>query len=369
MGIFNTKTKYIDMARIFKEYPNIKYFMFWSGRERGKSTNTLNDFVRESYENYIRFAVFFRNEKKKAELELYFNSKYTNQYLDKISDGEYNHFKIKAGFVYFASYDDKGKEVEGPIAGFYLYVCNQAEYKSLQYDDVYNILYEEFVTDDLYLVDEVYKFESLLSTVLRERQLSPKCKIVLLGNTLSKVNTYIEKWKLFEVLNFKSGDNKIYEINNDNFTFYLLAWHFENLDEMGGIALSKKGKNIQKGEWEQLDVLLLKDNYKEYQEHYYFLFYYGGFYFDFRLLSDKKHNYFLFCAKRTKELNNLDKIRTIGTLDVMSNLHTKGFTPITDRENIVFNFIKLNKIYFSDADTGTTFYHAYRQLKQDLKNI
>ena len=86
MSIFKTNKQYLDMKAIFESYPDIKFFMFWSGRERGKSTNTLNYLVEQSYNQYIRFGIFYRYETTKAKLELYFNSKYTNNYLSNLTE-------------------------------------------------------------------------------------------------------------------------------------------------------------------------------------------------------------------------------------------------------------------------------------------
>lgn len=357
--------KYLNVERLIEQHP-AKIYLIWSGRERGKSTNVLNYQIKRSYENELKFATIYRNEKRMADMLKYYNHKYNIQYLQKITDGEFDHFRAKSDNVYFSYYSKQnGKEVIGPIAGYYKFLGDQSDFKSLQFDDCYNISFEEFVTDDYYLVDEVYKFESLLSTMLRERQKDEETKVFLLGNTLSRVNPYLKEWGLLDVLDFQPNDAKEYIVQKENFKFNIYCWMMEDWDD-DTLAMSKKGKNIAKGQWEEKQVPLLNDDFRNYRQLYYFLYAYCGFYFDFYLLKTKNNTYFLYCKKRTEKLENLENIRTIGRFkNLLSNYHTDDFTAITPNEKVVINLINQNKILFDNTATGTDFYNAFKQMKKD----
>lgn len=361
------KGKYINYDKFLALYPDYRYYMLWSGRLRGKSTNLLNESVMHSYENMEKFIVLYRFAQTKADMETYFNNEYCMQYLENLTGGKYNHYLLKAGRVYFSNYDDKGKEIQGPLAGYYKYLIEEFKKKSLQWDNVYRIIFEEFVTDTIYLVDEVYQFESFLSTVLRERQNDPRTKIFLVGNTLNKINPYVIKWKLFECIDFDYGDIKGYDIDVNGNLVKIFACMFHEDKDSKSIALSEKGRALQKGAWEQKECKLIKENWRKFRCRYNFIYVYAGFYFDVRLLNDENNNYFLFCSKRTTDIDEKDKNRIIGDYITFSNLYTRDFTPIVKQEQIVFNLLKQNKIFFSDKDTGTNFYFCMQQMKEDYK--
>lgn len=361
-----TKEGYFD-CNYLVDNVKAKLYMIWSGRQLGKSTNILHYCVEKSYYNMEKFILLFRNDNiTRAKLNTYFNNKLIVGWLKEMSGGEYTVFKLEGGIVYFAYYDDKAKLKKGDVAGYYSFLSQENDEKSMQYDDVYNIIFEEFITKGTYLVDEVYLFESFMSTVLRKRQLDERTHVFLLGNTLSRVNPYIAEWGIKEVLNFNPYDFKLYDIDNK---FNLFCAMYPKKEEKDGLAISKKGRSVELGEWEKDNIPILPKgmNWKECNQRYHFIYIYAGFYFDFYLLQDNSNNYFLFCSKRTNQNINEKKERIIGEYDTFSNLYTKDFTPLSQGEQTVFKFLKTDKIYFSDDLTGTTFYHCWNQMKKDLR--
>ena len=66
-------------------------------------------------------------------------------------------------------------------------------YKSTQYPFVKNMIFEEFVTDGLYLQNECNLLMQLVSTVFRNRK---DGKVFLIGNTISRVCPYFYEWEL-----------------------------------------------------------------------------------------------------------------------------------------------------------------------------
>lgn len=75
--------------------------------------------------------------------------------------------------------------------GYLVTLNNQDTFKSVSYDRVTNIVYEEFamMNERDYMVGEVDAFLSAVSTIVRRRQ---NVKVWFIGNTLSKHNPYFE---------------------------------------------------------------------------------------------------------------------------------------------------------------------------------
>lgn len=89
-----------------------------------------------------------------------------------------------------------------PVAGHFIPLSRYETFKSTSYQDVYNIIFDEFITAERYLSNEVFKFADLCETILRHR----RGRIFMLSNSLSLANPYFEAWG---VKGLKAGFNRI----------------------------------------------------------------------------------------------------------------------------------------------------------------
>lgn len=372
MGIFSNKIKYYDVEELIEKYKS-NYYVLLSGRDIGKSTSVAKYVIKEAYNFYHYFAFIRRYETRVADIKKWFNSSYLCSYYEELTGGEYDEIEVKADEVYFISYDEKGKKIKGPTLGyiFYLNKVKTGYYKSLQYDRVYKIVFEEFVidNDDVYLPNEVADFENLLSTILRKRIYEPEVEIFLIGNKVNMVCPYAAEYGIQDAFLLPPGEVKQYHYTRHNDLLeaedeIILTVEMVKNAQKGNISISKKGRQAETGEWVtgEHPRLMKGESFKDYDNIYTFIFAYSGFYFCIRCLQDKDANIFLFCVPHTTAIP--DNTRVIGDIPSHSILYTYDFTPLVNRESIIFNLIKQKKIYFSDNQTGTNFFNAYRALKQ-----
>lgn len=128
--------------------------------------------------------------------------------MKKIQKMGYDGISDYRGEIYLGHTDPTGKRKtlqQDTFAGFICALVSERYYKSIaKYSEsnVTNIIYEEFITDGLYLRDEPAKLESLWSTFSRNKT---KVTMWLIGNTMSRVCPYFLHWGLRGVPRQREG--------------------------------------------------------------------------------------------------------------------------------------------------------------------
>ena len=106
-------------------------------------------------------------------------------------------------------FNEKGEEVKLAECGTYCALNEYERYKSWAFVDYSYILYEEFITDGVYLNDEPRLLQQFVSTVARLKRIT----VILIGNTLSRVCPYFNEWCLEGVLKQKQGTIEVYHFH------------------------------------------------------------------------------------------------------------------------------------------------------------
>ena len=172
--------------------PDIAFI--FSGRNRGKSFEISSQCIANSYYDKIQFAYVRRNDATNCEIEQYFEDK--KKFISDMSDGVYNGITVMKGKLHFYSEAIKEEtneviKVIGECCGYFFALSRQSRFKSLQYPEVYNMIYEEVMSDS-YLSGECSKFMNLYSTLKRNK--GSKFKAYLISNTISQVCPYSAEW-------------------------------------------------------------------------------------------------------------------------------------------------------------------------------
>lgn len=127
--------------------------------------------------------------------------------IDKYTNGEYDSVDYYGEEIFFSYLNNKGERKKGKRIGHVAALSTSMQHlKSRQYPKVEFIVLEEFITDKLYLYDEIKIFLNLLSTVARSRNI----KVFLLGNTDSPHCPYVEYYGIDKFSTMKPGDIKTY---------------------------------------------------------------------------------------------------------------------------------------------------------------
>lgn len=361
MGILD-KSKYYDIKPLLSK--EALYNLIIGQRANGKSYAVKKYVTEEAYFFNRLFCLCFRNdEDKKTNTEIL--DYFSDLPIRKITKGEYDTVVVKTKKIYLGKTDEEtGKVKQGKHIGYIAALNLEEKRKSLPYQDCYNLVFEEFITRTTYLQDEVTKLQSLASTVFRLRTTEGTCRVFLIGNTISPVNPYRLEWGLDRLDRQKIGTIDVYEKPTPYGEIIKIAVErCKNSGLQQGLAINKKGQAMELGDWEAGDYPCFdRKRLGQYNILYTFVYSYMGSSFLCRALCSKHSSkeVFIYVEKKTSDIQ--DNTRVIGDIMSESILYTNSFTPIVERERIIFNLLKVGKIKFSDRLTGTAFYTCYNSM-------
>lgn len=188
---------------------NNKYNIFLSERSRGKTTNFLlvGLLLNRRYGTVIQYIRQTEDDIKASNLQLLFDVIISNNYVEILTNGEYNTIIYNARRFYYAYVENnevKKKDTKS--------ICNVLSIQKQQdIKSTYNcplgdfIIFDEFISN-AYYKNEFSEFMQLLKTIIRERR-SPI--IFMLANSLNVDNDYFHEMTIYEtVKTMLQGDTK-----------------------------------------------------------------------------------------------------------------------------------------------------------------
>lgn len=350
---------YYRLTDILKHRAQIN--IIYGTRAPGKSYAVKERALKYAWEHktvslaYIRR---FAEDVKNESVSKYFAERGKN--LIKEITGEYDHATVYRGYIYFARYDEEGKEEKGPRFGecFALSLCER--YKSTGHPEIKHFICEEFLTDGNYLKDEPLKFMNLVSTIAR---FDDDVEIYLIGNTISRVCPFFSEWSLTGIPKQKVGTIDTYEFSQETGEIVKIAVEYcPPTPHKSKLFFGRAEKSIQGSAWESGYFPTLPEALENYEEIYCLTYIsISGFKFTVKLLIHNTQGYplvFVYPAKHISE-------RVI-TGAFSDDIFT---TPCLDRNNpaevLIHNCIVDNKIVYSNNLTGQDFTNS---IKAELKN-
>lgn len=114
---------------------------------------------------------------------------------------------FKSGVFYFVDLDT---EQETPMA-YALSISEVEHMKSSSYENVTTVIFDEFLTRRVYLVNEFVSFMNVLSTIIRKRE---NVIIFMLGNTVNRYCPYFAEMGLKNIEHMKQGTIDLYKYSS-----------------------------------------------------------------------------------------------------------------------------------------------------------
>ena len=233
---------YKDLDKIIDKYEP-QYIMLISGRNDGKSYAVKERALRRYLSDKEQFTYLrrFEIDHKRSDPALYwadFFKKDSNK-VSELTDGLWDRISAE-GKQYFYLARKEGKNiVKGDAIGYIHALSVQSSYKSLQFPDVTNIIFEEMVSDR-FLYNEPRILMNYVSTVLR----SDIGRVWMIGNTITRINPYFREFQLTGFSKMQPGQVDVYDhtYTNDDGTesihlFLYLIGKAEQEGYLGGESL------------------------------------------------------------------------------------------------------------------------------------
>lgn len=202
--------KYYNTTKIDKK--DATYHVIFGERSNGKTYALLKKGVTQFLTNKKQMAYVRRwkediTGRRAATL---FNGLVENGEVERLSKGEFKGVTYYAGKWFLCNYDDNGKAVysEQDLICYAFALSDVEHNKSTSYPNVDLIIFDEFLTNSLYLNDEFVAFMNTVSTIVRRRE---GVKIYMLGNTVNKFCPYFKEMGLTNILKMEQGSIDVYE--------------------------------------------------------------------------------------------------------------------------------------------------------------
>lgn len=208
-------TNYYNTQKIDKK--NATYNVIFGERSNGKTYALLLKSIKAYFKDGSQFANVrrWKEDITGRRAQRLFSGINDNQEITKLSNGRFKGVHYWAGKYYLCNYDDNGKAIYGDndVIGFTFALSDGEHDKSTSFPNITTIIFDEFLTNRLYLVDEFVLFMNTVSTIVRRRE---NVKIYMLGNTVNKYCPYFGEMGLDKIQEMEQGTIDVYKYGNSD---------------------------------------------------------------------------------------------------------------------------------------------------------
>ena len=346
--------KYYTLNKINKK--NATYNVIFGERSNGKTYATLKQALENYFDNGSQFAYIRRwsVDVQPKRMNNLFNAIIEDGYLEKLSGGKFTAIFYRTGRFYLCTYNDKGKPIynEEDVIGYAFSLSENEHNKANSYPKVTTIIFDEFLTNKIYLPDEFILFMNTVSTIVRQRT---NVKIYMLGNTVNKFCPYFKEMGLTNILSMKQGTIDLYTYGESKLKVAVEYADSKKKFKKNNFYFAfnnPKLKMITGGAWElniypHAPVKWLPKN---------IIFTY---FIDFNdniyqcEIINKDNNVFTYIHEKTTPIKNPDK-DIIYTLDYNPkiNYNVNILKPLTDYQQKITWFYTHDRVYYQDNNVG-----------------
>ena len=210
-------SKFYSLNAINKK--NATYNVIFGERSNGKTYATLKQGVIDYYKNGGQMAYVrrWKEDITGRRASRLFSALCENGEIQKITNNEFTGVHYWAGKWYLCTYDDSGKAIysDQDIICFSFALSDGEHDKSTSFPKIQTVIFDEFLTNKIYLNDEFVLFMNTVSTIVRKRD---DVKIYMLGNTVNKYCPYFVEMGLEHIQKQKQGTIDVYKYGESKLT-------------------------------------------------------------------------------------------------------------------------------------------------------
>lgn len=365
MGLFD---KYYSLKNILNT--NSTYNIIIGERSNGKTYACLKHGIEQYFKDGSQMAIIRRwqTDIRGNRASEIFKALLANDEVYKISNGKYQGIHYYGGKFYLCNYGDNGKAIynDNDVIAYPFSLSDTEHNKSISYPDIRTIIFDEFLTRQVYLPDEFILFMNTISTIVRNRT---DVKIFMLGNTVNKYSPYFDEMGLRNVSKQEQGTIDIYKYGNSKLKVaveYCKSMGKSKENSFYFAFNNPKLEMIKTGAWE-LDIYPhCPIKYKPKDIIFTYFIEFGGEIFQAEIVNKDNH-VFTFIHEKTTPIRNKDK-ELIYSLDYNSKINYNRSILQSHNEitNKIKNFFILDKVYYQDNNVGNTIHNYLKECKGGL---
>jgi hypothetical protein len=207
---------YYSLKNILKK--KAVFNVIFGERSNGKTYATLKHGLEQYFKDGSQLAYVrrWKEDITGKRGQAVFSALVENNEIEKLSGGKFTGIHYYTGKFFLCNYDN-GKAIysDSDVLGFLFALTDIEHDKSTSYPKVTSIIFDEFITNRLYLPDEFVIFMNVISTIVRRRE---DVTIYMLGNTVNKYCPYFSEMGLNNVQDMEQGTIDLYSYGESGLT-------------------------------------------------------------------------------------------------------------------------------------------------------
>ena len=207
---------YYSLKNILKK--KAVFNVIFGERSNGKTYATLKHGLEQYFKDGSQLAYLrrWKEDITGKRGQAVFSALVENNEIEKLSGGKFTGIHYYTGKFFLCNYDN-GKAIysDSDVLGFLFALTDIEHDKSTSYPKVTSIIFDEFITNRLYLPDEFVIFMNVISTIVRRRE---DVTIYMLGNTVNKYCPYFSEMGLNNVQDMEQGTIDLYSYGESGLT-------------------------------------------------------------------------------------------------------------------------------------------------------
>ena len=351
-----------------------EWLILLGGRNNGKSFASKEYLIRHYLKTGGQFAYIrrYKEDCKQYMVQEYFSDIISDKdginHLMEWTGGKYNTVVTYNSGIYFGFMSEEtGKVERGPMFGRMFGLSWATHYKSLSFPQIDTAVYEEFITDGEYLRtstgSEVKIMMNLISTIFRDK----KGKVLLVGNTVSRINPFFKEFGLKGVPKQQPNSIDYYsykykDVSGHESLTRIAVYMTHSRDVNSGMFFGNAAKTITSTVWETEEADTADFDKDECKVLYQLVFKYDDnmFLMEFIELPDGVVTWYV--SPKTTPIK--PGTRIVSNELILSDLATRMFKGLTEMEQKLFQYLKDDRILYSDNLTATEYKQCYGMIRK-----
>lgn len=350
-----TKKEFYRLNEILKH--GAQYNLIYGERSNGKSYAVKEFCLKDFRDNGNEFVVIRRlkSDITKSLSDLYFSDCPVEQIFKK---SEQNVIYTQSGKVFIAEQDDEKRE-NITQCGYVRALSEAQRYSSGAYNNVKNIVFEEFIAlDGKYLPNEIMLFRHIISTIARKRDV----RVFLIGNTISRLSPYWREFGISNIAKQAQGTIDDYQIVSENGVVVKIACEYcANSATKSKMFFGADSKMTNEGKWLTRECPTPTiEMFEQSEKQFEFVLEWNSTRFLCTVLCGRGGEQWLYVTPKTTAVQPYTQVYT--NCVTANPYYSRGLFPRTLREKKILALIE-TRTFFSDNLTGTEFSETLRKLK------
>ena len=355
-----------------------QWLILLGGRNNGKSFASKEFLIKKFLKEGAQFAYIrrYKEDCKQYMVSEYFSDIICDKdgvnHLLEWTGGKYNTVVTYNSGIYLGFISEEtGKVDRGPMFGRMFGLSWATHYKSLSFPQIKYAVYEEFITDGEYLKtsagSEVKILMNLISTLFRDKGAKEGCKVLLVGNTVSRINPFFKEFGLKGVPKQQPNSIDYYSYKYKDASGHesltrIAVYMTHSRDVNSGMFFGNAAKTITSTVWETEEADTADFDKDECKVLYQLVFKYDDnmFLMEFIELPDGVVTWYV--SPKTTPIK--PGTRIVSNELILSDLATRMFKGLTEMEQKLFQYLKDDRILYSDNLTATEYKQCYGMIRK-----